>query len=423
MSNRILVRGAALVGLAAAAACTDHTAKVLGPRLSDANAIFQSYVALGNSITAGYQSAGISDSTQQRSYAVLLAKQMGTRFAYASLANPGCPPPINNFLTQTRVTPTGFPASTSSSCYLRSGTAAILNNVAVPGATTFDPDAPSSTLTPSANLLTQLILGGENQVQRAREADPTFATVWIGNNDVLAAAVSGMLTAAPGISPGVTPQPTFQTNYDKLITDLTKDKTELKGVLIGVVNVINAPILFSARVLQSPAFLGALSQATGKTVTADPTTCTPTTNSLISFQIVAAIKAGTHPTTIYCEKTPQPPVGDVFVLDSGELATLTTYVANVNAYISGKAQAIGFGYLDPNRALDSLKTAGQISATGPNFNAPTAPFGKWISLDGAHPSTCAHILIADYLIDVINGKYATSLAKLAVPTGTTCPEK
>ena len=424
MSNRIWVRGAALLSVVAAGACTDHSAKVLGPRPSDANSIFQSYVALGNSITAGYQSAGISDSTQQRSYAVRLGRDiMGTRFAYASLANPGCPPPLNNFNTQTRVTPTGFPASTSSSCYLRSGTAAILNNVAVPGATTFDPDAPSSTLTPSANLLTQLILGGENQVQRAREANPTFATVWIGNNDVLAAAVSGMLTAAPGISPGVTPQATFQTNYDKIITDLTAGNPNLKGVLIGVVNVVNAPILFSGRVLQNAAFLGALSQAAGKPVTADPTTCTATTNSLISFQIVAAIRAGTHPSTIFCEKTPQPPVGDVFVLDSQELATLTTFIGNVNTYISGKAQAIGFGYLDPNRALDSLKTAGQITATGPNFTAPTAPFGKWISLDGVHPSTCAHILIADYLVDAINAKYATTLTKLAVPTGTTCPEK
>jgi hypothetical protein len=423
MSNRILFRGAALLSVVAASACTDKTAKVLGPRPADANSIFQSYVALGNSITAGYQSAGISDSTQQRSYAVLLAKQMGTRFAYASLLNPGCPPPISNFNTQTRYTLPGLPASTSSSCYLRSGTVAILNNVAVPGATTFDPDAPSSTLTPSANLLTQLILGGENQVQRAREANPTFATVWIGNNDVLGPAVSGILTPAPGISAGVTPQATFQSNYDKLITDLTAGNAALKGVLMGIVNVANAPILFSGRVLQSPAFLGALSQAAGKPVTADPTTCTATTNSLISFQIVAAIRAGTHPSTIFCEKTAQPPIGDVFVLDSQELTTLTGYVTAVNSYISGKAQAIGFAYLDPNRALDSLKLKGEITATGPNFTAPTSPFGKWISLDGAHPSTCAHILIADYLVDAINAKYTTTLTKLAIPAGTTCPEK
>ncbi|MFL5612284.1 MAG: SGNH/GDSL hydrolase family protein [Gemmatimonadaceae bacterium] len=425
MSNRILLRGAASAVLlgGVAVACTDNTAKVLGPQLSGANSIFQSYVALGNSITAGYQSGGISDSTQQRSYAVLLAKQMGTRFAYPSLANPGCPPPVNNFNSQSRVTPTGFPTSTSSSCYLRANTVAILNNVAVPGATSFDPDAASSTLTPSANLLTQLILGGENQVQRAREANPTFATVWIGNNDVLAPAVSGVLVPSAGISPGVTPQATFTANYDKFITDLTAGNTNLKGVLIGIVNVANAPVLFSAQVLQSPQFLGALSVAAGKPVTADPTTCTPTSASLISFQIVGAIRAGTHPATIYCEKTPQQPIGDVFVLDSQEIASLTAYVNSVNAYISTKAQSIGFAYLNPNQALDSLKQKGEIKPTGPDFNAPTAPFGKWISLDGAHPSTCSHILIADYLIDAINGKYSTSLAKLAIPAGTTCPEK
>ena len=416
MPNRIVLRGAALLSLIGAAACTDHAAKVFGPRPT--NGIFDSYVALGNSITAGYQSGGINDSTQKRSYAVLLAAQMGTRFAYPSLGNPGCPPPVDTFTTQHRVTPTGFPVSTSSSCYLRGNTVAILNNVAVPGATSFDPDAPSTTLTPSANLLTQLFLGGKNQVQRAREANPTFATMWIGNNDVLPAAVTGLLTAVAGISPGVTPQATFQTNYDKLVTDLTTGNTNLKGVLIGVVNVANAPILFTGRALQNPQFVGALSQAAGKTITVDPTTCTATTNSLISFQIVAAIRANQHPASIACEKSPQqtfPLFGDIFVLDSQELATLATAVTAYNTYISGKAQAIGFGYLNPNQALDSLKALGQIVPTGPNFLAPTAPFGKWISLDGAHPSSAAHVLLTNYLVDVINTKYAATLTKLPNP--------
>src|SRR5205823_4359679 len=154
----------------------------------------------------GYQSGGINDSTQKRSYAVLLAAQMGTRFAYPSLGNPGCPPPVDTFTTQHRVTPTGFPVSTSSSCYLRGNTVAILNNVAVPGATTSTPAGPPATLTPPPNLLTHVILGGKNQVPRARDATPTFATTWIGNNDVLPAAVTGLLTAVAGISPGVTPQ-------------------------------------------------------------------------------------------------------------------------------------------------------------------------------------------------------------------------
>lgn len=411
----ISFRGAAALALVAAvAACTDNTATVFGPH-PQGNGIFNSYVSLGNSITAGMQSAGINDSTQSRSYAVLLAAQMGTRFAYPSLAMPGCPPPIANFLTQARATTPTSGTTSSSSCFLRANSVAVLNNVAVPGATVLDPDAPTGT--PFSNLLTQLILGGESQVQRAREANPTFATVWIGNNDVLAAAVSGLLSPVAGISPGITPQATFQSSYDKLITDLTVNEN-LKGVLIGVVNVTSVPILFSAQVLQNPQFVAAISQAAGKPITVDPTTCTPTSASLISFQIVAAIAANQHPATIACEKSPNtqfPLLGDIFVLDSGEIATLTSYITAVNSYIGGKAQTIGFAYFDPNKALDSLKALGQITPFGPNFTAPTAPFGKWISLDGVHPSTAAHKLITNYLVDVINGKYGTSLTKLPNP--------
>src|SRR5258705_11475652 len=65
--------------------------------------IFRSYVAIGNSITAGWQSGGINDSTQQQAYPRLLAVQMGTPYKYASLVTPGCPPPVANFPTQTKV--------------------------------------------------------------------------------------------------------------------------------------------------------------------------------------------------------------------------------------------------------------------------------------------------------------------------------
>ena len=417
MSNRILLHGAAVVVLFGAAACTDHTAKVLGPRPPQGNGMFQSYVALGNSITAGFQSGGINDSTQQQSYAKLLAGQMGTRYAYASIAKPGCPPPINDFNQQTRVpSPPGFPPSSGSTCFLRANTVAILNNVAVPGATSFDPDAPGGT--PYSNLLTQLILGGQDQVQRARAADPTFATVWIGNNDVLAAAGSGLLTPVPGISPGLTPQATFQANYDKMLGDLIAGNSNLKGVLIGVGLGTSLPFLFSAQVLQNPQFVGAISLAAGKPITVDPTTCTPTSTSFINFQIVAAIRANQHPATIACEKSPVPGfplLGDIFVLDSGEQAQLLAYITAINTYIGSKANTAGFAFLSMNAAFDSLRALGQITSTGPNFAAPTAPFGKWFSLDGVHPTAASHTLITNYLIGAINGKYSTTLTKLPNP--------
>ena len=45
------------------------------------------------------------------------------------------------------------------------------------------------------------------------------------------------------------------------------------------------------------------------------------------------------------------------------------------------------------------------------------------SLDGIHPSSAAHVLIADYLVDAINAKYGTALSKLPIPANkdTQCP--
>src|SRR6185295_1095977 len=171
----------ALIGVAVVvAACTgDSTNVLLGPSLTGANAIFQSYVALGNSITAGYQSSGIVDATQQASYAKLLAAQMGTRYAYPSLAGRGCAPPVANFQTQAgagTITAAQRPAI----CDLRTATSAtdILNNVAVPGARISDLTATNGTA--SSNILTSLFLGGKTQVVKALEAQPTFATIWAG---------------------------------------------------------------------------------------------------------------------------------------------------------------------------------------------------------------------------------------------------
>src|SRR5207244_2642907 len=117
---------------------------------------------------------------------------------YPSLAMPGCRPPLNNFLTQTRVG-----SATASTCAYRNPTSItdVINNVAVPGAGSLDADsvvAPGGSGGPGQSALTTLFLGGKNQVQKALDAHPTFATVWIGNIDVLQPAITGLpATATP----------------------------------------------------------------------------------------------------------------------------------------------------------------------------------------------------------------------------------
>jgi len=405
-----MVRGALLVGVVGALYACTSDADVVSPAPVDP--LFGSYVAIGNSITAGFQSDGINDSTQKTSYALLLAQQMHTRYSYPSLRMPGCQPPIANVLTGVRVGPAG-------SCALRNIPVVnnvpiappSLNNVAVPGLGTADVTA-LGTAAPRNNALTQLILGGKTMVQKALEVNPTFATIWMGNNDILAAALNGL---APPVPPP-TPVNTFVANYAKMMNEFTTGAPGVKGVLIGVVQVAGVPLLFQAGVLaQNPAALAAASQIAGRAVSLDPTTCAGTgLTSLIAVPYLTAIRARppAAPGTIFCRKTGlNPDPGDAGILDPDEQVTVATLINGYNAYIKAKADSLGFAYWDPNPVFAQLRASGQIPLF-PIFTNPTETFGPFISLDGVHPSTRAHVTIANELIKVINPKFGTSLAAI-----------
>ena len=408
-SRSIAILGA-VASLAVLSACEDPAEIVMAPA-EVGGGIFDRYVALGNSITAGYQSGGINDSTQKESYAKLLADRLGTTYAYAQLGGRGCAPPVANFLTQERVGGAGVTAAT---CDLRTATsvAPFLNNVAVPGATSFDPFSSS---TAASNALTTFILGGRTQVQAARLANPTFVSIWIGNNDVLAAGVSGVLAPMQGVSPGVTPVATLAENYGTMLDELTAGNGDLEGVLIGVVNVTQVPILFPAAALANPQLKGALDQATGKTITV-LANCTGSA-SLVSFQIVSQIRSGAHPPVISCAKGQFPQsalVGELFILDAEEQASITAAVTGYNAAIKAEADARGWAYYDPNPALAQLRQSGAIPGV-PNLASGTQTFGQYISLDGVHPAGPAHVLVANGVIEAINANYETNIPTLAAP--------
>lgn len=402
-SRTNLIRVATLCAVLAAVAC-ESSRDVLGPTVPSGGEIFRSYVAIGNSITAGFQSNGINDSTQRQAYPALLARAMGTRYAYAALTMPGCPPPIANTQTGALVGGTTAPAC---SARISSSITEILNNVAVPGARVLDPTSP----TDASNALTTFVLGGKTQVQRALDARPTFTTVWIGNNDVLQAGLSGILVG--GVVPGQagirsTPAQ-FQTAYDAMISQLTAGAPGVKGVLMGVAQVSYLPSLsLGGLIAASPTIQAGLSAAAGKPVTVLPN-CTGSTSLVNVPQLILAIRANTHPAVVSCQPGALPaPVGDVFILDATEQATLSGVISAYNAYIKSKADAIGFGFWDPNPLYVAKRASGEIPPF-PNLASATATFGPLISLDGVHPSGAAHILIANELIAVINSKFGTAL--------------
>lgn len=381
----------------------------------EAGALFDRYVALGNSITAGFQSGGIHVEMQEEAYPVLLAEKAGASFGVPGLALPGCPPPFVGPLTTER--------TSTEACGLRLFDAPdVVQNLAVPGATIADASDPIGTGT----TLNTLITGGRSQIQAMIDADPSLVSVWLGNNDALGAALSGDTTA-------LTPLEDFQSEYDEVVAAIQATEAE-DVVLIGV-----ADPLLVAPALQPGAYFWAIAQNPPSglppldvddncapfTPEGDPN---PSASHLVSFVAVAEqIAAGADTIVVDCAATAPG------LLNGDEQIRVVTQVAAFNVYIQQQASDNDWIYVDPTTSLivpaladpnkvrkcQLLETADDpasfqdavMNSCPVDLDPDTEEtfFGSYFSFDGVHPSAEAHAVIADTLAARFNQVHGLSL--------------
>jgi hypothetical protein len=275
------------------------------------------------------------------------------------------------------------------------------------------------------------------------EAEPTFVSVWIGNNDALEATVGGILgPRSAGADSSLTPLATFQARLNAVV-DSIKVANPQGAMLVGVVNAVRA-----APILQPGAYFylardPATNRFQGKLVNAN---CSPVTGlglpnplaaNMVSFQIVGDANF----LEINCDPAAYP-VGDprrgAYLLDTQEQAIVNDRVARFNDAIQAAATANNWVYVDPNlilqpfltekdtngryqrlrtcQDLPAATTAAQFQAAVLNSCPVTGPtaapnfFGSLMSFDGVHPSTEAHRVLAGRFAARINEKYGTTLS-------------
>ena len=411
MQLRTVAAGLALALPLLTGACVESD-RLVSPATAPENAIFARYVAMGNSITAGFQSAGINDSTQQLSYAALVARASGFPYYYASMQGRGCPPPFVNNVTQERVG-----GGTSGTCDVRAPDHhPWLSNVAVPGATSF---SPVDNLSPGANsnALTTFILGGRTQVQAMQDAEPTLVSAWIGNNDVLGSVTSSINPGDPAL---VTPQIAFEANYDAMLDAI--EATGASAVLVSVAQVAIAPFTSSGATYWClktglcPGVPASFPPNFLVDVSCAPSSAVPTSageNILVPWTkgIVRLLTAAQDPLNDYTLDC----TVDADVVTPTELANLAGAVTGYNTYIAAQAAARGMAYVDVNPTLIAAKqdqASGRVLAF-PDVSAVgtggSVGFGSWFSLDGVHPSAEAHGVVADLLAEAINVAFGTAI--------------
>lgn len=413
-SAAVAVLGAALLGGCAA----EDEDIILPDEEPIAGGLFERYVALGNSITAGFQSLGINDSTQRLSYPYIIAQQANANFNLPLLPRPGCPPPLAAPFSATTIA--GTPLGQAFCLFRASPAPRLVNNLAVPGANILD--AVDHTANTSAgdtfNRLQTFILGGRSQIDAMVDADPTFISVMLGSGDALGAALDGDATKLTSIA-------SFTESLDSLETAiLSTDAQEV--LIIGAVdaNVMPAlqPGLFYWAVKQNPATAPLLPKEVSDNcapvnMLGQPN---PLSANIISYTVLF------DPTVAEISCANDAP----YVLTEQERTAISFQVMQYNSLLSARADANGWVFFDINQwilpaiadpvllrkcqGLATARTAAEIQAaivtTCPNPN-PAIGFGSFMSYDGIHPSSLAHESFARAMIDTLNERLGLEIPR------------
>ncbi len=299
----------------------------------------------------------------------------------------------------------------------------------------------------------------ETVVEAAVRANPTFFSLWIGNNDVLGYSTTG---GEEG-SDAITDANTFNASYAAIVASLTADGA--KGVVANIPDVTSIPFfttvqwnaleisaaqaaalnagfatynqaiqgnLMASLITQEEADFRTISFSAGSNglVMMDPslTQLRDAMGVAIPGSFLRQVKKGELITlgasgdSIRCAglgsvdtrvnpPVPNPLPGNL-VLDMDEISAVQTAVSGYNATIKSVADANGLAFVDANARLKELATTG-IVENGISFSSSFISGGAF-SLDGVHPNTRGYAIIANDFIDAINLKYGSNIAKVDV---------
>ncbi len=426
---------------------TDLTAPTTSPK--SGNADLTRFVTIGNSLTAGYQSAALYESAQKYSFGNLIAQQVGTTFEQPLMGDPGLGGRIEIQSLDLSTGQVSFKYDPSVLDPLNLNYQAPYNNLGVPGALLYDvlnahdsTDCASALFGNSPNPLFNLILRGiGTQFQEAKLLHPTFVTLWIGNNDVLGFAASG------GVAPAApTPAGQFQALYTQLADSIASLGANV--VVANIPNVTAIPYFTTVGpivakevpwpLLQFLGLPGLCYQKHGETIGsgfADSTALAKDSVLIIlpasNYAAYIGDTTGTFDNIYYKGNIPpgidpskplgfhpQNPIPDGLVLDRGEIADALNATAAYNTIIQTLAGNFNFGVVNINQIFDYIRSkdfTGGVVYNGVRFTT-TFIQGGLFSLDGVHPTSQGQAIIANEFIKIINSKFGASIPLINVST-------
>lgn len=323
--------------------------------------IFNRYVAIGDSLSHGFQSGSVDETRQPDAFPALVANQMGTEFDQPLLKFPGYLVNIEDVLKGNIAWyEYYYPLAGGERVdgYDKQGD---LNNYGITGAAAKD----GLNTTGSAGGFYKLVLGpdGAPAMEQALNQDPTFVTFWLANNDVLGAALHCDTGA-------LTPLAEFEADFTACVEALAAKDT-IEGVVL-----LNVPDVTSIAYLQD---------------VDDP-----------DFPV-----GSMNP---FWMQRPS----DSMVLTPDDIAVIQDRTDAVNQKIEYATMANNWGFVDANNLFNGIAQNGHLLVDGTGTATDeviTADYlGGLFSLDGVHPSVTGHAVAANFILNEINMHYDEDLS-------------
>lgn len=423
------------------------------PSPNTGSTIVTKYVAIGNSLTAGYQSNGLYQSAQLYSFPNLIAQQLRTAGAsignfeqpyYSDPGTPGSDGKASRYEIISLAGPVIGPRGLAPGSPINLALARPYDNLGIPGIVIASfLDQTNFTSNPLVPLVLRNSAGFPNSVfGQVKLLRPDLVTFWLGNNDVLGYATSG------GVSPSSpTPSVIFAALYSQAMDSLRSVLPTAKIVVANIPNVTAIPFFTTVGPKMAagiPAGVYLRYQKHGNaSVAFDSTRLTETNAPFIpltgsAYTAYLGKGAGQGGGKWYRDKNypalpagidtskpfgfhPQNPWPDALVLDLDEQVTAGNAVNDFNNTIRNVAAAKGAVLVDINGFFNGVK-AHHYFVAGQEFTADYVSGGLF-SLDGVHPSSRGAGIIANEFIKVMNSSFGMNIPLVDISTipGITAP--
>lgn len=434
------------------------------------SADFSNYVALGNSLTAGFADSALYRISQENSTPAILAQQFSSLANGGTFTQPLMNDNIGGLLAGGNQLP-GFgprlvfdgsgpvplnsliPTATPTTDILANNPTGPFNNLGVPGAKSFHLLAPGYgdvaglfAVPPTANpyFVRMASSPGTTVLADAVAQAPSFISLWIGNNDVLGYALSGGDGSNPITPLAGPPGVGFQQTYGAIMATITGNLPTVNGILANIPNVTAIPHFTTVPYNPIPldeASAGALNQGyaayngglqlalqgglisaeeaqrrtisfaagEGNTMVLIDEDLTDLSGlGLPNFRQSTAADLFVLPLSSLIPQGfgTQIQLEDRWVLTPEEQAEIAEAIAGYNQVIAEVAAANGWALLDANTLLDQL-AAGGIETSGYILTSDLVTGGAF-SLDGVHPNSRGYALIANEMMKAIDAAYGSN---------------